>query len=349
MAAPDAALQQVLRQAQEAGREAGLQGVGELQQRVIALQQHIEQLHAGMRAGAANAAGPGEGALRDRLAQLERQVQGGLLQGVPPGAPLQFVEREAQRAGVQFAGQFGHIKMQPPPNFVGTNNPDEWDNFSFKLKMYLGITMPAMVTNMEHAEEGGDFIFDNYPQDVQDQARALMALLGSLCTDSSALFVRSQVEAGNKNDGFQLWYDLKQRFTLRQTLTTVGLLERIMAWPINETNVRQELPKWESAIQKFESRSGQPLSDTLKIGFLRKNLGATIRNHLRLNSHLLTDYNTLRELIVEWNRFEDFDTARSNPGGLQPMDIGWIGKGRGKGWTTWNPYRKSKGKGKGNY
>ena len=105
-------------------------------------------------------------------------------------------------------------------------------------------------------------------------------------------------------------------------LTQVGLLEQIMAWPINETNVRQELPKWESAIQKFENRSGPVLSDTLKIGFLRKNLGPTIKNHLRLSSHLLTNYNQVRELIIEWNRFGDFDKAR---GGQLAMDIGWVG------------------------
>jgi hypothetical protein len=95
-----------------------------------------------------------------------------------------------------------------------------------------------------------------------------------------------------------------------------------MAWPVNETNVRIELPKWESAIQKFETRSGQPLTDTLKIGFRRTNLGPTIRNHFRLNSHLLTDYNQVRELISEWDRFEGFGHARSNHGGQQPTDIG---------------------------
>ena len=134
-----------------------------------------------------------------------------------------------------------------------------------------------------------------------------MALLGSLCVDAAATFVRAQVEAGNKYDGYKLWNALKNLFALRQTLTQAGLLEQIMAWPINETNVRQELPKWESAIQKFENRSGQVLSDTLKIGFPRKNLGPTIKNHLRVNSHLLTDYSQVRELIIEWNRFDDSD------------------------------------------
>ena len=83
-----------------------------------------------------------------------------------------------------------------------------------------------------------------------------MALLGSLCVDAAATFVRAQVEAGNRYDGYKLWNSLNNRFTLRQKLTQVGLLEQIMAWPINETNVRQELPKWGSAIQKFENRSG---------------------------------------------------------------------------------------------
>ena len=80
---------------------------------------------------------------------------------------------------------------------------DEWDSFSFKLKMYLGIAMPAMVANMEDAEEaGGLFNYDSYQPDVQEQARARMALLGSLCVDAAATFVRAQVEAGNRYDGF---------------------------------------------------------------------------------------------------------------------------------------------------
>ena len=130
----------------------------------------------------------------------------------------------------------------------------------------------------------------------------------------------------------------KESLTLRQTLTQVGLLEQIMAWPINETNVRQELPTWESAIQKLENRSGQVLSDTLRIGFPRKNLGPIIKNHLRLTSHLLTGYTQVRELIIEWNRFEDFDKARGSNGPLA-MDIGWIGIGKGSTtWASWNGF-----------
>ena len=121
--------------------------------------------------------------------------------------------------GVRYAGQLGNTKLQAPPNFTGSNNLDEWDNFSFKLKMYLSITMPHMVTNMEEAEEAKVFDYDTYQPELQEQARALMALLGSLCVDAAATFVGAQDDAGNRYDGYKLWNSLKNRFTLRQNLT----------------------------------------------------------------------------------------------------------------------------------
>ena len=84
----------------------------------------------------------------------------------------------------------------------------------------------------------------------------------------------------------------------------------------------------------------------------RKNLGPTFKDHLRLHSHRLTNYNKVRELIIEWNRFDDFDKAR---GGPLAMVTGCIGKGRGPTtWTSWDGYRKGKGmnykgKNRGNY
>ena len=71
--------------------------------------------------------------------------------------------------------------------------------------------------------------FDAYPPGVQDQARARMALLGSLCAVAAGPWVRTQVDGGSEEDGFLPWHGLKKRYTLRQQLTTVGFLERIMS------------------------------------------------------------------------------------------------------------------------
>jgi hypothetical protein len=229
--------------------------------------------------------------LNDRLLAYQRAgVNGGPAaaaddEGGLPAADFRPRPNIQNNPGAQLAGQFANIKIQAPPNFAGSNNPEEFDSFSFQLKMHLGITMPTIVENMERAEGDFDFVFEDYPDDVKEQARSRMALLGSLCTDAAALWVRTQVDGGNRFDGFKLWSEQKRRSTLIQQQTTVGLLERIMSWPINESNVRTELPKWEAASQRFETRSRTPLTDTLKIGFVRKNLGPAIRNHLRLNVH----------------------------------------------------------------
>ena len=131
---------------------------------------------------------------------------------------------------------------------------------------------------MELVEEGDVSNFVGNLQDDQELARALMALLGSICTDATVLWVRAQVDGGSRHDGLQLGHGLEQRFALTQQLTPVGLLGRTMAWPTNEAIARVELPTCESVIQTFETRSGQALSDVRKFGFLRTNLGSTIKS-----------------------------------------------------------------------
>ena len=44
------------------------------------------------------------------------------------------------------------MKLQAPPSFTGSNNQEGFETFSFRLKMYMGITVLAMVQNMELAE-----------------------------------------------------------------------------------------------------------------------------------------------------------------------------------------------------
>ena len=158
--------------------------------------------------------------LQERLhAYQQVRVNGGPLapaddEGLP-AADFRPRPNVQNNPGAQLAGQFANIKIQAPPSFAGSNNPEAFDNFSFKLKLYLGITMPTIVENMERAEGDFVFVFADYPDDVKEQARSLMALLGSLCTDAAALWVRSQVDGGNRLDGFKLWNERKRRFTLR--------------------------------------------------------------------------------------------------------------------------------------
>ena len=86
------------------------------------------------------------------------------------------------------------------------------------------MTALVHIMELEEAEQDAVFNFDAYPPDVQDQARAPMALLGSLGTDAVGRCVRAQVDGGNKTDVFLPWHGLAQRLILRPQLAAVGLL-----------------------------------------------------------------------------------------------------------------------------
>ena len=69
--------------------------------------------------------------------------------------------------------------------------------------------MPAMVQDVELAEATayGVSNIDDYPQRVQDHSRALLALLGSSCTDTAGRWVRAQVDGGRQKDVFCVGMD----------------------------------------------------------------------------------------------------------------------------------------------
>ena len=82
---------------------------------------------------------------------------------------------------------------------------------------------------------------------------------------------------------------------------------------------------------------------------MRKNLGPTIQQYLRLNPDFLQDFQRMKALFVEWDRFNDITTAR--PSGTisstsAPMDIGTTLNGKG---TTWTSYHNNIHKGTYNY
>ena len=87
-----------------------------------------------------------QGAARE-IRQLQDRLHGFQQAGVNGGPPApaddeglpaaDFRQRPnvQNNPGAQLAGQLANIKIQPPPNFSGSNNPEEFDNFNFKLKM----------------------------------------------------------------------------------------------------------------------------------------------------------------------------------------------------------------------
>ena len=208
--------------------------------------------------------------------------------------------------------EHGQVRIAAPTSFKGTNDPEEFQDFKFRLKMYLGVTRPNLVQNMTRIENDSTIDlsdFDALPDDVKAEGRILLAVLGTCCIEAAGSFVRNFVEVEGHLHGLLLWQRLCQRFTLRRNLTTLGQFEHLMQWELTEKNVRTELPRWEAALIKLEREIG-PIDDTLNIGLLRKNLGPSIQHYLRLNPTFLTDFQAMKDLIIEWDRFQDFSSAR---------------------------------------
>ena len=66
--------------------------------------------------------------------------------------------------------EHGQVRIAAPTSFKGTNDPEEFQDFKFRLKMYLGVTRPNLVQNMTLIENDINFDlsdFDALPDDVK--------------------------------------------------------------------------------------------------------------------------------------------------------------------------------------
>ena len=140
---------------------------------------------------------------------------------------------------------------------------------------------------------------------------------------------------------------------------------------LTEANIRVELLGWDVAIAKLERELG-PISDTLKVGPLRRNLSPTTQHYLILILDLLQDFDRMTELVIECGRFNNFTAVRPSSAIIStsdPIDIEaaltgnermesktWNGPSTGKWdptdckrtYTYSNNYKGQKGNFKGN-
>ena len=70
--------------------------------------------------------------------------------------------------------EHGQVRIAAPTSFKGTNDPEEFWDFKFRLKMYLGVTRPNLVHNMTLIENDSRVDlsdFDALPDDVKAEGR----------------------------------------------------------------------------------------------------------------------------------------------------------------------------------
>ena len=101
--------------------------------------------------------------------------------------------------------EHGQVRISGPTSFKGTNDPEEFQDFKFRLKMYLGVTRPNLVwymTEIENNLERPVGNWDTLDDAGQAESRMLLAVLGTCCVEAAGSFVRNFVEIEGHQNGF---------------------------------------------------------------------------------------------------------------------------------------------------
>ena len=92
--------------------------------------------------------------------------------------------------------EHGQVRIAAPTSFKGTNDPEEFQDFKFRLKMYLGVNRPNLVLLMTGIESDLDAALGDLSiqsDEIQADARTLLAVLGTCCVEAAGSFVRNFV------------------------------------------------------------------------------------------------------------------------------------------------------------
>ena len=84
--------------------------------------------------------------------------------------------------------EHGQVRIAAPTSFKGTNDPEEFQDFKFRLAMYLRVTRPNLVHLMSGIDNDLDTAIGDlsaYSYEIQADARTLLAVLGTCCVEAA--------------------------------------------------------------------------------------------------------------------------------------------------------------------
>ena len=140
-------------------------------------------------------------------------------------------------------------------------------------------------------------------------------------------------------NGFEIWRQLRQRFSGGQRAQQLQLLQRIMNPKWTEPQQAQQFSQWLVDISRYELETATPIEESIKIATAINNLRGPVRQHLLLSVRPTTTWREVHNIAQ--NFF--VSTWLPSEGHISTIeDVNYIKKGKGKG------KRKGKGKGKPN-
>ena len=238
----------------------------------------------------------------------------------------------------------GEIKLFPPPTYHG-----ELDDWSWRLKRYVGLCKPLAKTMMDEIETNAqkvvtDSLCEAY--DVQQtgtqnnqlsmfaKAKQLAYMLAEITDGAARAIVRNE----DTENGFEIWRRLFNQFSLPSRARATNLLNEILAFRLRQDHLESDLSDFIILKNRHEKTTGVPLDNDLLITLIMQKTTGSLRQHLRLNVRNINTFIEALEIVYSYIKSRHLVVPSRNDGPVD-MDIGAL-KGR-KG------YGKGKRKGKG--
>ena len=249
-------------------------------------------------------------AMRVRQQQLQQQQQQQGQQQQVPGRAVHFPP---------------DTRLGQPPVFVGDENV--FDNWAFKLKAYIGNQSAATLELMRKAETMTEPLeAELYDVETEALATSLYYKLAML-TDRAALAIVRQVTT---NDGFEAYRRLVMRYNPRTMGRGLSRLAQLLSFDFgsDESQLLDKILQWERLIDEYEKGGAETVSDSVRCAVMQSRAPAAVRTHLLLNAPMMANWPAMRKTI------QNYLIAASSSAAPVPMEIGSIGKARGKGKTN---------------
>eukprot|EP00971_Amphidinium_carterae_P325964 6456549-Amphidinium_carterae.1 len=260
--------------------------------------------------------------LVDRLQRLEAHVQAMQQEMTRQDGALQQLHTEvtARATAGGSGGRMDPLKLARPPTFNGDENM--FEDWCFKLKTFIAqdsLTTTTRMTSMEGRADAPDY--SQYDDSTKRDSASLFFRLVAL-TEKGALSIVRQIEP---QDGFEAWRRLCARYAPRTVGKNLTRLTQILEFSFgeDERTMLDKIAAWERLIQEHEQVSGERVAESVKCAVIQRRMPPTLRTHLLVTASGATDWLVMRRAIQSYL----LATASLDS---DPMDVGYIGKGKDK-------------------
>ena len=228
-----------------------------------------------------------------------------------------------------------NVGLPLPDEFNG--KMEQWQEWSWQVKAYVSLFEVEALRVLVNAEVADASITDDALKclkasdselgdtELVEFSRHLHRLLTRITSGSAQLVVRRNVEL----NGFETWRLLTEKFSLPGTAPDISLLNRILEFKFGTEQFEQELSEWETLKTRYETQAETALPDSILVTMLSRTTG-TLQQHLRMNVRLLDTYDTVRNVIAEYQQSRHV-TGFESPSdtGPSPMEIGGVWQRKG--------------------